>query len=98
MANRHDVIIWDADVYGTPEGYDVNTIEQAEALTNQEAAPSAKLLAFAREVETHSQNNDLDPVVLRYLRNFEAKIIASNTAAYCIDLPEYQWRSLLKIS
>ena len=95
--NRHTAIIWDADVYGTPKGYDANTIEQAEVLASQEATPSAKLLAFAREVESHSQNNDLDPVVLRYLRNFEAKVIASNTAAYCIDLPEYQWRSLLKI-
>ena len=97
MGNRHTAIIWDADVYGTPKDYDANTLEQAEVLTNQEVAPSAKLLAFARDVEVYSQNNNLDPVVLRYLRNFEKKVIAANTAAYCIDLPEYQWRSLLKI-
>jgi hypothetical protein len=97
MANRHTAIIWDADVYGTPKDYDANTLEQAEALANQEATPSAKFLAFARDVEIYSQNNDLDPIVLRYLRNFEKKVIAANTAAYCIDLPEYQWRSLLKI-
>jgi hypothetical protein len=97
MGNRHTAIIWDADIYGTPKDYDANTLEQAEALANQEATPSAKLLAFARDVEIYSQNNDLDPIVLRYLRNFEKKVIAANTAAYCIDLPEYQWRSLLKI-
>lgn len=97
MANRHTAIIWDADVYGTPKDYDAHTLEQAEAFANQEATPSAKFLAFARDVEIYSQNNDLDPIVLRYLRNFEKKVIAANTAAYCIDLPEYQWRSLLKI-
>lgn len=48
-------------------------------------------------LEIYSQNNGLDPIVLRYLRNFRKKVIAANTAAYCIDLPEYQWRSLLKI-
>ncbi|MDO9178962.1 MAG: hypothetical protein Q7U16_11720 [Agitococcus sp.] len=97
MANRHTAIIWDADVYGTPKDYDANTLEQAEALANQEATPSAKLLAFARDIEIYSQNNGLDPIVLRYLRNFEKKVIAANTAAFCIELPEYQWRSLLKI-
>lgn len=97
MANRHTAIIWDADVYGTPKDYDANTLEQAEALASQEATPSAKLLAFARDVEIYSQNKVLDPIVLRYLRNFEKKVIAANTAAFCIELPEYQWRSLLKI-
>lgn len=95
--NRHTAIIWDADVYGTPHDYDMNTLRQAQALAAQEAQPSAKLLAFAREVESHSQYSHLDPAVLRYVRNFEAKVIAANTAAYCVDLPEYQWRSLLKI-
>lgn len=97
MANRHDVIIWDASIYGTPHDYDMKTLQQAQALVRQEAKPSAKLLAFAREVESRSQNNNLNSTVLRYLKNFEKKVIVANTAAYLIDLPEYQWRSLLKI-
>ncbi len=97
MANRHDVIIWDADVYGTPHDFDEEMLQQARVLARQGAKSSAKLLAFAREVESYSQNNDLDPIVKRYLQDFEKKVITANTAAYCIELPEYQWRSLLKV-
>ena len=57
MANRHDVIIWDADVHGAPDGFTTYTFEKAFTLINQAAEPSKKLLAFARDVEKNSQSN-----------------------------------------
>ena len=98
MANRHDVIIWDADVYGVEKDYK-KIVQQARALAGQEAKPSDTLLAFARDVESRSQDENLEPAVLRYLQHFEARIIAANKAAFKVALPEYEhhWRSLLDI-
>lgn len=98
MANRHDVIIWDADVYGVEKDYK-KIVQQARALAGQEAKPSDTLLAFARDVESRSQDENLEPAVLRYLQHFEARIIAANKAACKVALPEYEphWRSLLDI-
>jgi hypothetical protein len=98
MANRHDVIIWDADVYGAPDDYDLQTLAKAQTLIQQPAAEaSKKLLAFARDVEQQSKSNDLPPIIARYLTNFEARVKTANTAAYCFNLPEYNWHSLVKI-
>ncbi|HMU87647.1 MAG TPA: hypothetical protein PLF28_06195 [Agitococcus sp.] len=97
MANRHDVIIWDADVYGAPDGFSEYTYEKAYALIKQPAEPSKKLLAFARDVEKLSQSNDIPPVVAQYLVGFEDDIKAEGMAAYCFNLPEYNWQSIVKI-
>ncbi len=98
MANRHDVIIWDADVYGVEKDYE-KIVQQARALALQEAKLSDTLLAFARDVESRSQDENLEPAVFRYLQHFEARIIAANKAACKIALPEYEprWRSLIDI-
>ena len=98
MANRHDVIIWDADVYGVEKDYE-KIVQQARALALQEAKLSDTLLAFARDVESRSQDENLEPAVLRYLQHFEARFIAANKAACKIALPEYEphWRSLIDI-
>jgi hypothetical protein len=97
MANRHDVIIWDADVYGAPDGYTKQTIAKAKALIKQPAEPSKKLLAFARDVEQYSKSNDTPAAIARHLAHFEANVKAEHTAAYCFNLPDYNWHSLVKI-
>lgn len=97
MSNRHDVIIWDADIYGAPNDYNSQTLAKAQALIKQPAEASQKLLAFARDVEQQGKSNDIPPVIARYLTNFEARVKAANTAAYCFNLPEYNWHSLVKI-
>ena len=97
MANRHDVIIWDADIYGAPDGFTEYTYEKAYALIKQPAKPSKKLLAFARDVEKYSTSNDVSAVVARYFVGFEDNIKAEGTAAYCFNLPDYNWQSMVKI-
>jgi|GEM_PF-2343637 len=97
MANRHDVIIWDADVYGAPDGFTEYTYEKVYALIKQPAKPSKKLLAFAHDVEKYSQSNDVPPVVAQYFVGFEGDIKAEGMAAYCFNLPEYNWQHIVKI-
>ena len=97
MANRHDVIIWDADVYGAPDGFSEYTYQKAYKLIKQPAEPSKKLLAFARDVEKYSQSNDVPPVVAKYFVGFEDDIKAEGMAAYCFNLPEYNWQHIVKI-
>ena len=97
MANRHDVIIWDAEVYGAPDGFTEYTYEKAYALIKQPAKPSKKLLAFARDVEKYSQSNDVPPVVAQYFVGFEDDIKAESMAAYRFNLPEYNWQNIVKI-
>ncbi len=98
MANRNDVIIWDADIYGAPDDYDLQTLAKAQTLIQQPSAEaSKKLLTFAHDVEQQGKSNDLPPVIARYLTNFEARVKTANTAAYCFNLPEYNWHTLVKI-
>ncbi|PTQ91380.1 hypothetical protein [Agitococcus lubricus] len=97
MANRHDVIIWDADIYGAPNGFSEYTYQKAYSLIKQPAEPSKKLLAFARDVEKYSQSNDVPPVVAQYFVGFEDDIKAEGMAAYCFNLPEYNWQHIVKI-
>jgi hypothetical protein len=97
MANRNDLIIWDAEIYGEPDDYNAQSLHKARLLTEQPAEPSKKLLAFARDIEQQSKSKNIPQTLARYLTNFEAKVKASNTAAYCFNLPEYNWYSLVKI-
>ena len=50
MANRNDLIIWDAEIYGAPDDYNAQSLQKAHLLTEQPAEPSKKLLAFARDI------------------------------------------------
>ena len=51
MANRHDVIIWDAEVYGLPTSFD-EALNMAETLSEQSVSViSEKVLAFAKDIE-----------------------------------------------
>ena len=51
MANRHDVIIWDAEIYDTPTSFD-EALNMAEKLIDQDVSIiSEKILAFAKDLE-----------------------------------------------
>lgn len=97
MSNRNDLIIWDADVYGAPDDYNAQSLHLARLLAEQAAEPSKKLLAFTRDIEQQSKARNFPPAIARYLSNFDARVKASNTAAYCFNLPEYNWYGLVKI-
>ncbi|MCB1657832.1 MAG: hypothetical protein KDI39_06345 [Pseudomonadales bacterium] len=97
MPTNHNIIIWDADVYGTPKDLNNKTLEQAKALVCTTAQPSEKLLAFARSVENYSQSHGVPWTISRHLVNFEARVKEENTAAYRFTLPDYNWHSLIKI-
>ena len=98
MGNRHDVIIWDADVYGAPKNF-VEGLEMAFTLSEQAISSpvSQKLLAFAADVEKYIQTNPVPPKVLRHLKYLEAEIKGMDTAAFCVELPRDYWHSIVKI-
>lgn len=98
MANRHDVIIWDAEVYGAPKNF-VEGLEMAFVLSEQAISSpvSQKLLAFAADVEKYIQTNPVPPKILRHLKYLEAEIKGMDTAAFCVELPRDYWHSIVKI-
>ena len=98
MANRHDVIIWDASEYKVENNYH-QAVHQARALARQKAEPSDVLLCFVSDLKNHSQDETLEPAVIEYLQQIEDKFKASNTAALVLALPEYEshWRSIMEI-
>ncbi len=98
MANRHDVIIWDADVYGAPKNF-VEGLEMAFTLSEQAISSpvSHKLLAFAADIEKYIQTNSVPPKILRHLKYLKADIKGMETAAFCVELPRDYWHSIVKI-
>jgi hypothetical protein len=98
MANRHDVIIWDASEYEVANDYH-QAVHQARALAHQKAEPSDVLLCFVSDLKNRSQDETLEPAVVEYLQQVEDKFTASNTAALMLALPEYEphWRSIMDI-
>lgn len=59
MANRHDVIIWDADVYGTPKNFE-EAVNMAYVLLEQPSATvSQKIKLFAQEIQQATVTNVL---------------------------------------
>lgn len=98
MANRHDVIIWDAKIYDIEYGYSA-IVKQAQALAQQKAEPSASLLRFADTAYSRSDLKNLDPAVVHYLQHLKENMISSKTAAFRVALPdpEPHGQSLLRI-
>lgn len=98
MANRHDVIIWDASEYEVANDYH-QAVHQARALARQKAEPSDVLLCFVSDLKNRSQDETLEPAIVEYLQQIEDKFKASNTAALMLELPEYEphWRSIMDI-
>ena len=98
MANRHDVIIWDAKIYGIKRDFGL-TAKHARALAQQKAEPSASLLRFADTAYSRSDLKNLDPAVVHYLQHLKENMISSKTAAFRVALPdpEPHGQSLLRI-
>ena len=98
MGNRHDVIIWDDKAYPVEHDY-LQAAQKAFDLSRQQLPPSDKLLDFADRLNCRSDDEDLEPEVVSYLQSVTAQLVASNTAALMLPLPEYEphWRSVLDI-
>ena len=59
MANRHDVIIWDAEAYGLPTSFE-EALKMAETRSEQSVSViSEKVLAFAKDIEKLAKKNAL---------------------------------------
>ncbi|HNJ86780.1 MAG TPA: hypothetical protein PKU92_09375, partial [Agitococcus sp.] len=88
MGNRHDVIIWDAGVYGIPANFD-EALSMAEKLSEQSVSViSEKVLAFAKDIEKIAKKNVKEDSYWQRYTELVKKIKQKSTAAYVIAMPE----------
>lgn len=88
MANRHDVIIWDAEAYGLPTSFD-EALKMAETLSEQSVSViSEKVLAFAKDIEKLAKKNVKEESYWQRYTELVKKIKQKSTAAYVIAMPE----------
>ena len=98
MANRHDVIIWDADVYGRPQNFE-EAMDMAQRLAKQRIETQiANMLAFGQTVERLLKTYDEDEQKEFFLKGIAADIANTHKATYNIEISEIGfWLLLLKI-
>ena len=88
MANRHDVIIWEAEAYGIPANFD-EALNMAETLSEQSVSViSEKVLAFAKDIEKIAKKNVKEESYWQRYTELVKKIKQKSTAAYVIAMPE----------
>ena len=98
MANRHDVIIWDADVYGRPQNFE-EAMDMAQRLAKQRIeTQTANMLAFGQTVEKLLKTYDEDEQSELFLKGIAADIAETHKAAYNMEISEIGlWPLLVKI-
>lgn len=98
MGNRHDVYIWDADVYGKPKSFP-HAMNMAERLAEKTIPKqTANMLAFGQTVEKLLKTYDEDEQSELFLKGIAAEIAKTHKAAYNIEISEIGlWPLLLKI-
>ncbi|HRH92681.1 MAG TPA: hypothetical protein PLW01_12315 [Agitococcus sp.] len=98
MANRHDVYIWDADVYGKPQHFK-EAMDMAQRLAKQRIeTQTTNMLAFGQTVERLLKTYDEDEQKEFFLKGIAADIANTHKATYNIEISEIGlWPLLLKI-
>ena len=98
MGNRHDVYIWDADVYGKPQHFE-EAMDMAQRLAKQRIeTQTANMLAFGQTVERLLKTYDEDEQSELFLKGIAADIAETHKAAYNIEISGVGlWPLLLKI-
>ncbi|MDO8417816.1 MAG: DUF1566 domain-containing protein [Agitococcus sp.] len=98
MGNRHDVYIWDADVYGKPTDFE-DAMDMAPRLAKQRIeTQTANMLAFGQTVEKLLKTYDEDEQQELFLEGTAADIADTHKAAYNMEISEIGlWPLLLKI-
>ena len=92
--NRHDVIIWDAELYGTPKSF-AEAVETSKILVEQKSTSiSPKIRLFAKEVfqaTAQSDNEDLQESYARFCEGVET----CDTAALDLEISDFGWEEEL---
>ena len=96
--NRHDVYIWDADVYGKPQHFE-DAMDMAPRLAKQRIeTQTANMLAFGQTIERLLKTYDEDEQQELFLKGTAADIANTHKAAYNMEISEIGlWPLLLKI-
>ena len=82
MGNRHDVYIWDADVYGKPTDFE-DAMDMAPRLAKQRIeTQTANMLAFGQTIERLLKTYDEDEQQELFLKGTAADIANTHKAAY----------------
>ena len=96
--NRHDVYIWDADVYGKPQHFE-DAMDMAPRLAKQRIeTQTANMLAFGQTIERLLKTYDEDEQQELFLEGTAADIANTHKAAYNMEISEIGlWPLLLRI-
>lgn len=96
--NRHDVYIWDADVYGKPTDFEDAMDMAAELSKKSINTQTANMLAFGQTIERLLKTYDEDEQQELFLKGTAADIANTHKAAYNMEISEIGlWPLLLKI-
>ena len=96
MANRNELIIWDIDVYDSPNDFD-HAVEMAHILSEQSADNiSLNLKKFARKLSKIAQKAKQDDDIWEGYQNIEQEIATLSYAAFILEMPNRGWESILK--
>ena len=96
MANRNELIIWDIDVYDSPNDFD-HAVEMAHILSEQSADNiSLNLKKFARKLSKVAQKAKQDDDIWEGYQNIEQEIATLSYAAFILEMPNRGWESILK--
>lgn len=96
MANRHDVVIWDAELYGTPKSFEQAINMRSTLLEKSIATVSPKLKLFAQDVcneIAQSAHEDLQKTYANFCEGIET----CDTAGLDLELTDYAWEDELII-
>jgi hypothetical protein len=94
MANRHDVIIWDADAYGVPK-----TFEEASSMSvlledKAESQTNLKILSFLNRLEAVAKSMAETREVFESYQNISKTM--DTMAAYVLEMPNEDWEIFLQ--
>ena len=94
MANRHDVIIWDADVYGTPKSFEEASSMSMLLEDKAESQTNLKIQSFLNKLETIAKSMAETREVFESFQNISKTI--DTMAAYVLEMPDEDWEYFLQ--
>ena len=94
MSNRHDVIIWDADVYGTPKSFEEACSMSVLLEDKAESQTNLKIQSFLNKLETVAKSMAAEREVFESYQHISKTI--DTTAAYVLEMPDDDWEIFLQ--
>ncbi|MDO8417373.1 MAG: hypothetical protein Q7S87_14300 [Agitococcus sp.] len=94
MSNRHDAIIWDAELYGTPKSFEEASSMSMLLEDKAESQTNLKIQSFLNKLETVAKSMAETREVFESFQNISKTI--DTMAAYVLEMPDEDWEYFLQ--